>query len=99
MSAIKVVNFEAGQKLLDRASKLLWDGFNLDGTLLDIYGTFDRDGYVVEDVTIAHTRISIFELLSSTQVAYLDSECNSKLPGWGEHQANLKADAYAMQHG
>ena len=100
MSAIKIIDFEAGQKLIDPDATLLWPEFEYDGMKLDLYGEIDSNGdYFVHDAAFANMRISLLTFLTIRQLEYFTDQCNAYLPGALEREQNDRADAWEMQHG
>ncbi len=51
-----------------------------EGVKLDLYGTFDEDGYEVNDIALAGTNVSLFELVPVEFLDRLSNWCNDKLP-------------------
>lgn len=55
-----------------------------EGLLLDLYGTFDADGYTVLDVALSGTNISLHPVIHLQLFDDLTKWCNAKLPSAAE---------------
>ena len=50
-----------------------------EGLKLDLYGTFDEDGYEVLDVALHGTNIALYEIVTLEFLDRLSTWCNDKL--------------------
>lgn len=73
---------------------LLHRGYRvIDGPLLDLYGSFDRDGYEVEDIALAGTTISLYEIVDEYMLKNLSEWADLHLASCEQMYAESKMDA------
>jgi hypothetical protein len=73
---------------------LLYAGYRvIDGPLLDLYGTFDRDGYEVEDISLSTTMISLYEIIDELMLKNLSDWCDLHLANCCQMYAEAKMEA------
>ncbi len=67
------------------------------GLKIDLYGEQDEDGYMVCDVTLTGSKISLFEIINTSLMESLSNWCDDYLPSWKEHRHDTKQDADAAR--
>lgn len=60
-------------------TRLLYVGYSHMNLLLDLYGTFDEDGYCVETVALTGQKIDLCELFSGCQLEQMGTWCDDNL--------------------
>ena len=75
---------KVGEAYGDR--QLLKSEYDEDGLLIDLYGSFDRWGYEVSDVSLSGSDISILSVIPSKKIQSYSDWCNRKLPSYSDLQ-------------
>jgi hypothetical protein len=73
---------------------LLYSGHRIiDGPLLDLWGSFDRDGYEVQDIALTGTKISLYEIIDEHMFKGLSDWCDDNLASCEQMYVESKMDA------
>lgn len=85
---------EVKQPMIPAIYRLLKQGYPVGALVLDLFGTFDEDGYEVIAVALSGTRIDLDELVPQKVLDDATTWCNEKLP---DAAALLQASRYEAQ--
>ncbi len=67
------------------------------GLKLDLYGEQDEDGYMVCDVTLTGSKVSLFEIINTGLLESLSNFCDDYMPSWKEQRSDAKQGAAAAR--
>ena len=79
-----------GEAFGDR--QLLKSEYDEDGLLLDFYGSFNRWGYEVSDVSLSGSDISVLSMITCSKLIRYSDWCNRTLPSYRDQQQAAKAE-------
>lgn len=85
---------EIKQPMIPALYRLLKHGYPVGALMLDLFGTFDEDGYEVIAVSLSGTRVDLNELVPQKVLDDATNWCNEKLP---DCTALLQALRYEAQ--